>query len=296
MRDWNKLRTFYYVARTGSFSKTGLHLNLSQPAISRQVIELEKQIGHKLFLRKNKGVELTKQGSLLLEAAEHMQGVVERAKNKIDEEYSVAKGQLTVDAVVGFSYLYLYPELHRFLKKYPEIQLCLNACDTIPILENGYTDVFIHPYIENQPHLIQHFLKSYHLKLYASSKYLEQHGEIKTLDDLNNHRLISFGAPSYPYDASNWLLRVGMPEGEIRTPYAQLNATQGRFELAKQGVGIVSLPQEHPGIGKSGLVEVLPEIEGPTLEIFVIYSEEIKDVKKIQVFEEFLHSLYPQEL
>ena len=61
--QWDRLKTFYYVAKFESFTKTGQNLNISQSAISRQIIDLEYQVGHKLFKRLSRGLALTSQGN-----------------------------------------------------------------------------------------------------------------------------------------------------------------------------------------------------------------------------------------
>jgi len=65
--DWDKAKTFYYVAHLGSFTKCAEVLNLCQPALSRQISSLEKSLGSLLFIRKSKGLEMTRKGEELLE-------------------------------------------------------------------------------------------------------------------------------------------------------------------------------------------------------------------------------------
>ena len=68
--DWDKYKTFYYVAKAGSFTAAGEILNLSQSALSRSIQTLEYQVGMKLLERIPRGVILTKQGEGLFKAAE----------------------------------------------------------------------------------------------------------------------------------------------------------------------------------------------------------------------------------
>jgi DNA-binding transcriptional LysR family regulator len=68
--DWDKYKTFYYVAKAGSFTAAGEILNLSQSALSRSIQNLEYQVGMKLLERIPRGVILTKQGEGLFKAAE----------------------------------------------------------------------------------------------------------------------------------------------------------------------------------------------------------------------------------
>jgi LysR family nitrogen assimilation transcriptional regulator len=68
--DIRELRTFVQVARTGSISRAAERLNIAQPALSRQVQKLERELGVPLLVRHGRGVTLTRAGALLLERAE----------------------------------------------------------------------------------------------------------------------------------------------------------------------------------------------------------------------------------
>ena len=63
--DWDKLKIFHTVAEASSFTKASTILNLSQSAISRQISNLEYEVGIPLFHRHQRGLILTEQGELL---------------------------------------------------------------------------------------------------------------------------------------------------------------------------------------------------------------------------------------
>lgn len=63
--DWDRLKTFYTVAKAGSFTMAGQAINMSQPALSRQILTLENALGTQLFKRLSRGLELTRAGKKL---------------------------------------------------------------------------------------------------------------------------------------------------------------------------------------------------------------------------------------
>jgi DNA-binding transcriptional LysR family regulator len=63
--DWDKTKTFFYVAQLGSFTKASAFLHLSQPALSRQIQSLERSLGVPLFIRQSRGLILTRKGEEL---------------------------------------------------------------------------------------------------------------------------------------------------------------------------------------------------------------------------------------
>lgn len=76
------LRYFVYIAEARSFSHASVRLRVAQPALSRQISKLEAEIGHALFLRTGRRLELTEAGQLLLTRA---QALLRQASNALDE-------------------------------------------------------------------------------------------------------------------------------------------------------------------------------------------------------------------
>src|SRR5436190_6406697 len=68
--DWEKAKNFYYVAKCGSFASAARFLNISQSALSRQVIYLEQHLGCPLFARYSGGIKLTRKGEELFSLVE----------------------------------------------------------------------------------------------------------------------------------------------------------------------------------------------------------------------------------
>lgn len=74
MLDESRLRIFLAVAQTGSFSRAARQFNITQPAVSQNIAELEKNFGIKLFVRGNGAVELTPEGRVFRNYAENICG------------------------------------------------------------------------------------------------------------------------------------------------------------------------------------------------------------------------------
>ena len=83
--DWDRIRIFYTVAESGSFTKAGDVLGLSQSAVSRQIGALERELRAPLFHRHTRGLILTEQGELLWRAAREMTQRLERTRSQLSE-------------------------------------------------------------------------------------------------------------------------------------------------------------------------------------------------------------------
>jgi len=287
--DWDKLKQFYYVAKVGNFTRAGERLNISQSALSRSVRSLEDALHAKLFQRNARGVILTQQGEVLFDHVSMMMDSVHKAQNTIREDGSEPQGTLKIAATYGVAMLYIAPHIPDFVKKFPKIRMTLLGTDIAPDLDLCESDVVIHPFMPNHPNYIQRYLVTMQLKVYASSGYLKKFGTPRSVGDLDGHQLIGYGDhTNHPYHSSNWLLTIGLPEGKMREPYVQANATQTRVMMAQSDMGIITVPGEHPGIHTSGLVEINLGVQGPTIDLYYIYSKQLKNSKRILGFRDYL--------
>jgi DNA-binding transcriptional LysR family regulator len=281
--DWDKFKTFYHVASAGSFTAAGEILNLSQSTLSRSIQALEYQIGIKLFERIPKGVILTKQGECLFKATEKALDEFTRAEILMLEEEAEPQGTLKIATTMAIAAVWIVPQLKNFLNSYPKLRLIIIGNDEELDLKSRQADVSIRPFMDNRPELVQELICEFHLKLYASSSYLKEYGTPKDPQDLDNHRLIVFGYDAInPYNDINWPLKLGMPEGLLREPYLCINTSSGMRQAAEDGHGIIALAAEFPGLDKSDLVEILPDLEKPSIPIYYVYPIHLKDSKRVK--------------
>jgi DNA-binding transcriptional LysR family regulator len=288
--DWNKLRVFYQVARSGSVTLAAEKLNVSQPALSRSIIALEDRLKTKLFQRYARGLILTKQGEILFKHVKKMFEEAEKARTEIQEEETEPQGNLKIIATGGLVNHFIVQYIPEFLRRYPKIHLNIVASDNIPEFDIRGVDIAIRPQIHGQEGLIQRHLFTNHIRLYASPEYLKKYGTPKIPQDLDNHRLISFGSHDEAryFLPLNWHLTVEAPSDHVREPYIEVNTPHARLQLAEAGMGIAAISKEHPGIDQANLVEVLSDLPGPVVETYYIYSVQLKDSKRVKVFGDYL--------
>jgi DNA-binding transcriptional LysR family regulator len=294
MLDWDKLRVFYHVAQAKSLSRAAHNLNTSQSSLSRTIQLLEYFLKAQLFNRVPKGLVLTKQGEILFEKTKEMFATLADAKSAIQAESTEPRGSLKVASTVALASLWLVEILPGFLKLHPDIELEIIGHDDNLDVKARETDVAIRPFIEGQPDLVQEYLFSCFLQFYASPEYIEKSGNLKSIHDLDNHRIITFGESMIrPYSDVDWPLRIGTQENHIRKPYISINSSKGACRLAELGVGIVALSKEFPGIEKLNLINVLPDIKGPTVDLYYVYPTALKKSKRVQALGKYLSASIP---
>src|SRR5215212_5187740 len=94
----HQLRYFVAVAETGNFTRASERANVSQPSLSQQIINLEREVGHKLFHRLGRKAVLTESGAVFLERARRILFEVENATKELSDHPSLGR-KITVGAV-----------------------------------------------------------------------------------------------------------------------------------------------------------------------------------------------------
>ncbi len=287
--DWDKLRIFHAVAEAGSFTHAGESLNLSQSAVSRQISALEETLNVPLFHRHARGLILTEQGEVLYKTAHEVFAKLAMTEAQLLESKEHPIGPLKITTTVAFGSLWLSVYIKEFLEKYPEIDVRLILSDDELDLSMRQADVALRLNNPKQPDLIQRHLVNIRYKVYASAEYLKKHGIPKSPEDLDDHRIVSYGDDSrLPVENINWLRDAGRAPGAPKRHLTlSVNNILGIFRAVNSGVGIGALPN-YMSNEATDLVEILPELQHPGFDIFFVYPEELRNSKRITVFRDFL--------
>lgn len=286
--DWNRVKIFHVAAEAGSFTKAGEELEMSQSAVSRQVSALEEELKVSLFHRHARGLMLTEQGETLYKTACDVFNRLRATETFLADSAEKPFGNLKVTTTVGFGSAWLTPRLNGFITLYPDIQLQILLSDQELDISMREADVAIWLREPTQQDLIRRPMFTVHFHVYASTAYLKRFGVPKSLDDLENHRVMTFGgiAPS-PIQKLNWLETAGMKPNEKRTPVVTINNLYSLRQAVKRGVGIAVLP-DYLAKDDDELVKILREADVPQLHTYFVYPEELRNSKRVTVFRDFL--------
>ena len=286
--DWDKLRIFHAAADAGSFTHAGEKLEMSQSAVSRQVSSLEESLAVPLFHRHARGLMLTEQGEILFKTAREILAKLNMAEARISESRERPKGPLKITTTIAFGSIWLAPRLKEFLEENPDIEISLVLTDNELDLSMREADVAIRMTTPTQSDLIQRRLMTLTYHVFAAPSYLQKHGMPRVPADLDSHRLVVFGEDARPPVPNlNWLLEAGLNEGARRKAFLKVNSTYGIFRAVQSGIGIGALPQ-YLNNEAGNLVEILPEISGPDLDVFFVYPEELRHSSRITLFRQFI--------
>ena len=141
--DIRVLRYFLAVAREQSFSTAAERLFLSQPTLSRQLKELEDELGKTLLVRSNKGVTLTEEGMILRKRAEEIVDLMDKTEQEVRQSNDSVSGTVYIGAGETYAIKLIADTAHHLKTDYPDIHYSFfsgNGTDVMEKLERGLMD------------------------------------------------------------------------------------------------------------------------------------------------------------
>ncbi|KSV95972.1 LysR family transcriptional regulator [Sinorhizobium sp. GL28] len=287
--NWDDVRMFLAVARTGQILAASKRLGVNHATLSRRVTALEETLKTRLLVRRPNGCELTAEGEIFLTAAERMETEMLAAQSQIGRIDTAIAGTVRIGAPDGFGVSFLAPRLGRLTARYPELKLQLVPVPRSFSLSQREADIAITIERPEQGRLVSSKLTDYTLGLYASWDYLEKHGTPQTIDDLREHRRIGYVedlifTPSLNFSAE--IMRSWDASFEISSATGQTEAVR-----SSAGIGIL-----HNYIARHTpeLKRILPET---TIRraYWTTYHESARDLVRVRTVVAFLQELVTAE-
>ena len=190
--DLELYRAFFVVAKHKHMTKASEELHISQPAISQSIKKLEEQLGGTLFLRSNKGMELTEEGKMFYEYVKGALELINNAENEFTSFKDLNKGEIKIGCSTTLTKLVLLDALKRFHPNYPNININITndlTSNLINDLKLGKLDfvIFNESTIKESNLNLQKIKELKQGFVYNPLFYKD---EVKSFEDLNNYPLI----------------------------------------------------------------------------------------------------------
>jgi DNA-binding transcriptional LysR family regulator len=253
MQDWDNLRVFLAVARSGQFSAAGRRLKLDHATVARRIAALETEAKAQLFQRLTTGAVLTSAGESLLVHAEAIEAQVMSATAELTNTEAAVAGPVRIAAPEGFVSYFLVPRLAGFVRLYPDAILQLVPLVRSFSLARREADIAITIDRPEEGRLTVKKLTDYRVSLYASRTHLETVGPIRKVTDLADRTLVTF-VDDLVYSSS---LDYAQPLlGAVRNRFECVSVT-AQIEAIRIGVG-AGVIHDYAAQKFPDLVRVLP--------------------------------------
>ena len=188
MSSDTELAFFCLLIKQGSLVATARELNLTPPAVSRRLTQMEERLGVRLLNRTTRRISLTNEGEIYFENASRILKEIEEMEQQVARSRTTPKGLLRVNAPFGFGRTYIAPAISDFARKFPDIEVQLHLTDRPIHLPNDAIDVSIHFGQVPDSRLIAKKIAANRRLLCASPRYLAHAGAPLTPRELTLHQ------------------------------------------------------------------------------------------------------------
>lgn len=237
-------RIFYYVAKYKSFTRAASILMNNQPNITRSMNNLERQLGCSLFIRSNRGVELTPEGQKLYGHVAIAFEQLQTAELELVSGNNLQSGTVTMSASETALHGILLPALKSFHSSYPGIRIRISNHSTsqaVQAVKNGLVDfaVVTTPTDVHRP-LKEIRLKDFQEVLVCSSRYSFLAKTTQHLAGLQDYPLITLGKETKTYE---FYTSLYLDHGLVMSPDIEVATADQLIPTILHDLGIGFVPE-----------------------------------------------------
>jgi DNA-binding transcriptional LysR family regulator len=274
--EWDDLRIFLAVLRTGSHAGAARRLNVAATTVGRRLAQLEDAAGARLFARTPEGLAATATARALAEHAERAEAEVLLAERQLTGADARPTGSVKITCGDGFAAYVLAPALPAFLASHPGLTVEIRG-DVRPLdLTRGEADVALRLFRPRERSLVARRLGVERYSLFASPAYLARRGTPSSVRDLAGHDLVLYDREFDRMRMQAWFRRTAAGARiAVRT-----STTTALHEAVAAGAGIAILTLGTVK-GDPRYVKVLPQLEPPPNELWEVTHSALRTSARV---------------
>jgi DNA-binding transcriptional LysR family regulator len=292
--ELSRLRAFVAVVQSGSFTRAADLLRTQKARVSRQVSELEAELGVRLLERSTRALRLTEIGRELFERAVGILAAVEDAERAAQAVHGEPQGLLRLTVPLEFGQIAAFDWVRALLQRHPQLSIEVESSSRIvDLVHEGY-DLAIRIGALADSRLAARRLGELHYGLYASPAYLQRRGTPRHPSEFAQHALIAFapGGKSMP-------LRLQRGEDafaiDATAPRLRTDSRFAQRDAAMAGLGIADsltlIADEAVAAGR--LVRILEDWTRPAVPVHAVFPSYRFLTPKVRAFIEHAQAHFP---
>jgi DNA-binding transcriptional LysR family regulator len=280
--DWDNLRTFLAVARSGRISAAARRLRVDHTTISRRVAALEEELGVPLFYRTTTGYLLTPHGQNAVAQAETMEAAALALAARAREGSDVIAGRVRVAMAPEFGSHWLASHLVPFRKKYPHLELQILVGTRQRNLVRGEAELAVQSPRPLGRDLVAVRLARVALGLYASKALArDARWRITNRESLHDMPLLTYTTGLQMLQEAKWFQSL-LASGNVAL---ETNSTHTLLAAARAGTGVAVLPR-FVAESHDDLVAISDDVAAH--DIWLITHPEFRRDPKVRAAADFL--------
>ena len=266
------LRYFLEMAREGNMTRAAERLHVTQPTLSRQIRDLEDELGKKLFTRTNYSINLTEAGMLLRERAEDILDIVDKTEAEFRSMNELNSGDVYVGCAESDSIKYFARAVKNLQLQYPNICCNMysgNMQDVTEKLDKGVLDfAIIMKYVDNNKYNYLNIPEADVWGLFVPKNDKIASKESLSIDELLNLPLIC-SRQWYDQDAAEWF---GDKYNRLNI-VASFNLAYNAFVMVREGIGYALAYDKLTYTGEHSDLRFIPIKNAPTSPMKIIWRK-----------------------
>lgn len=292
MIDWNDIRFFLAVLRSGTTLGASRALGVSQSTVARRIAVLEQGLGLELFDKRQSGYGLTEAGAELLETAEAMETAAGAFTTKAAARKRGLSGTVRLTTNDLFANEFLMRAMRDFRASFPEILLEVITSDSRLDLASGEADIALRASTPpTQPDLVGRRIAKDNWSIYCSRAYSLKNGTPTSIAELASHPVISVSAEPFGGPVVAWI-KTHIPASAIALRQNSIGAV---YSAIKSGFGIGLIP-DFVAAHDPDMVRCFdPRIEHD-YEIWLLTHERLRTVPRIRAVLDYLGGYFASGL
>ncbi|WIT14192.1 LysR family transcriptional regulator [Paucibacter sediminis] len=278
------INVFTAVVDANGFAGAARKLNISPPAVTRAISELEAHLGVRLLTRTTRVVRVTDAGARYVEDCRRILAELAEADESVSGLHGAPRGRLTLTAPVLFGALYVTPIVTEYLQRYPEVTASCWFLDRVVNMMDEGVDIAVR--IGELPDSSMQAIRVGKVRrvICAAPSYLERHGEPQSPDELAAHTIVSASGVT---PAPEWrLVENGAARIVKLQPRMITTTNDSAVAAAVAGFGLSRLMSyqvaEHVREGR--LKILLSEFETAPLPVQLVHREGRHASQKARAF------------
>lgn len=281
------IRAFVVLVEQGSFTRAGEKLLCSRSHISRQLVQLEADLGVTLLIRTTRTQHLTPQGKAFYERCKASLGSIAHAVDRAMESADSLVGNIKINCVGGYIAEDIVSALiNDFMLQYPDISIELDFSSArVNLITGEYDFVFRMGELEDSG-LIARKLTDIQIATYASKAYLQQFGHPRVPAELASHRCIAGSVNPWVFN------RRGTDKKQEVLIDGNLVCRNGRIMVnsACAGNGIIRVPEFYcrEQVRQQQLVQLFDDWEIESIPLYLVYNNDRHQPARLRAFVEFV--------
>lgn len=292
MAHWDGIEAFVEVVRLGTFAAAARKLQVSNSHVSRQVAQLEQELGLPLLYRTTRQIHLTDAGERYYARCRELLDGFREAESALQSLQERPHGVLQLSCATTFGERFIAPLVNDFLRLHPQLEMRLHLTNRqVDVIDEGF-DVVIRMGTLQDSSLIARRLSERREFVVGSPDYFKRVSHPHSIAELARHRCLIGSRDVWRFDIDGL-------HREVRVHGTwQSNSGPALLDAALKGLGLTQLPDYYvmPYLASGDLIAVLERFQCRDAGVWAVMPRHRQHATKVRQFVDYLVENLPTRL